>query len=50
MDMGEIATKILDISTRKILQTIRTLIREYRLKDENFVLIGGGGVHPFLFH
>jgi N-methylhydantoinase A len=43
MDMKEIATKILDISTRKILQTIRTLIREYRLKDENFMLIGGGG-------
>lgn len=43
MDMGEIATKILDISTRKILQSIRTLIREYRLKDENFMLIGGGG-------
>jgi N-methylhydantoinase A len=43
MDMGEIATKILDISTRKILQTIRTLIREYRLKDANFILIGGGG-------
>lgn len=43
MDMGKIATKILDISTRKILQTIRTLIREYRLKDENFMLIGGGG-------
>jgi N-methylhydantoinase A/oxoprolinase/acetone carboxylase beta subunit len=43
MDMGEIATKILDISTRKILQTIRTLIREYGIKDENFMLIGGGG-------
>lgn len=43
MDMGEIATKILGISTRKILQSIRTLIREYRLKDENFMLIGGGG-------
>ena len=43
MDTKEIATKILDISTRKILQTIRTLIREYRLKDENFMLIGGGG-------
>jgi N-methylhydantoinase A/acetone carboxylase, beta subunit len=43
MDMGEIATKILDISTRKILQVIRTLIREYRIKDENFMLIGGGG-------
>lgn len=43
MDTKEIATKILDISTRKILQTMRTLIREYRLKDENFMLIGGGG-------
>lgn len=43
MDTKEIATKILDISIRKILQTIRTLIREYRLKDENFMLIGGGG-------
>lgn len=43
MDTKEIATKILDISLRKILQTIRTLIREYRLKDENFMLIGGGG-------
>ena len=43
MDMKEIATKILEISTTKILQTIRTLMREYRLKDEKFVLIGGGG-------
>ena len=43
MDMEEIATKILEISTTKILQTIRTLMREYRLKDEKFVLIGGGG-------
>lgn len=42
-DMEEIATKILEISTTKILQTIRTLMREYRLKDEKFVLIGGGG-------
>jgi N-methylhydantoinase A len=43
MDMEEIASKILEISTTKILQTIRTLMREYRLKDEKFVLIGGGG-------
>ena len=43
MDMEEIATKILEISTTKILQTIRTLMREYRLKDEKFVLVGGGG-------
>jgi N-methylhydantoinase A len=43
MDMEEIATKILEISTTKILQTIRTLMREYRLKDEKLVIIGGGG-------
>ncbi len=43
MDMEDVANKILDISIRKILQTIRTLIKEYRLKDEKFVLIGGGG-------
>jgi N-methylhydantoinase A/oxoprolinase/acetone carboxylase beta subunit len=43
MNMEEVANKILDISTKKILQTIRTLIREYKLKDDKFVLIGGGG-------
>ncbi|HEY9399194.1 MAG TPA: hydantoinase/oxoprolinase family protein [Nitrososphaeraceae archaeon] len=43
MDMEDVANKILDISSRKILQTIRTLMKEYRLKDEKFVLIGGGG-------
>lgn len=43
MNMEEAANKILDISTKKILQTIKTLIREYKLKDDKFVLIGGGG-------
>ena len=43
MDMEEVANKILDISSRKILQTIRILMREYKLKDNKFVLIGGGG-------
>jgi len=43
MNMEEVAKKILDISTKKILQTIRTLVREYKLKDDKFVLIGGGG-------
>jgi N-methylhydantoinase A/oxoprolinase/acetone carboxylase beta subunit len=43
MNMEEVANKILDISSRKILQTIRTLMREYKLKDDKFVLIGGGG-------
>jgi N-methylhydantoinase A len=43
MDMEEVANKILDISSRKILQTVRTLMREYKLKDNKFVLIGGGG-------
>jgi N-methylhydantoinase A len=43
MDMEDVANKILHISTKKIQQTIRTLIKEYRLKDEKFALIGGGG-------
>jgi N-methylhydantoinase A len=43
MDMDDVAKKILDISAKKIQQTIRNLIKEYRLKDEKFVLIGGGG-------
>jgi N-methylhydantoinase A len=43
MDMEDVANKILQISTKKIQQTIRTLIKEYRLKDEKFALIGGGG-------
>ena len=43
MDMEEVANKILDISSRKILQTIRILMREYKLQDNKFVLIGGGG-------
>jgi N-methylhydantoinase A len=43
MDMEDVANKILHISTKKIQQTIRTLIKEYKLKDEKFALIGGGG-------
>ena len=43
MDMEDVANKILHISTKKIQQTIRTLIKEYRLKVEKFALIGGGG-------
>lgn len=43
MNMEDVATKILDISTRKILQTIRTVMKEYGLKDEKLMLIGGGG-------
>jgi len=41
--MEDVANKILDISTKKILETVRVLIKEYKLKDEKFVLIGGGG-------
>jgi len=48
MDMEDVANKILDISSKKIQQTIRTLIKEYRLKDEKFVLIGGGGAASVL--
>ncbi len=43
MNMEDVAHKILDLSTRKILQAIRNLLKEYRIKDEKFVLIGGGG-------
>jgi len=43
MNMEDVANKILHISTKKIQQTIRTLIKEYRLRDEKFALIGGGG-------
>jgi N-methylhydantoinase A/oxoprolinase/acetone carboxylase beta subunit len=43
MNMEEVANKILDVSIKKILPTIRTLTREYKLKDDKFVLIGGGG-------
>lgn len=43
MDMDDVAKKILDISAKKIQQTIRNLIKEYRLKGEKIVLIGGGG-------
>src|SRR6187401_2931971 len=43
MNMEDVADKILDLSTRKILQTIRNLLKEYKIKDEKFVLIGGGG-------
>ncbi|SRR6266487_997142 len=43
MRMEDVANKILDISTKKILETVRVLIKEYKLKDEKFVLIGGGG-------
>jgi N-methylhydantoinase A len=43
MNMEEVANKILDVATKKILQTIRTLVREYKLKDDKFVLVGGGG-------
>jgi len=43
MGMEDVANKILDISTKKILETVRVLIKEYKFKDEKFVLIGGGG-------
>jgi len=43
MNMEDVANKILELSTRKILQTIRNLLKEYKIKDEKFILIGGGG-------
>ncbi len=43
MNKEDVANKILELSTRKILQTIRNLLKEYKIKDEKFILIGGGG-------
>jgi N-methylhydantoinase A len=41
--MEQAATTILDISTKKVLDVIEPVIKEYKLKKERVVLIGGGG-------
>jgi N-methylhydantoinase A len=41
--MEQAATTILDISTKKVLDVIEHVIKEYKLKKERVVLIGGGG-------
>ena len=41
--MEQAATLILDISVKKVLEIIEPMIREYKLKKERVVFIGGGG-------
>ncbi len=41
--MEQAATMILDISAKKVLEIVEPMIKEYRLKRERIVFIGGGG-------
>jgi N-methylhydantoinase A len=41
--MEQAATTILDISAKKVLDIVEHVIKEYKLKKERVVLIGGGG-------
>ncbi len=41
--MEQAATTILDISAKKVLDVVEHVIKEYKLKKERVVLIGGGG-------
>jgi N-methylhydantoinase A len=41
--MEQAATIILDISAKKVLDVVEPIIKEYKLKKERVVLIGGGG-------
>jgi N-methylhydantoinase A len=41
--MEKAATMILDISAKKVLDIVEHVIKEYKLKKERVVLIGGGG-------
>jgi N-methylhydantoinase A len=41
--MEQAATTILDISAKKVLDVVEHVIKEYKLKRERVVLIGGGG-------
>ena len=41
--MEQAATTILDISTKKVLDVVEHVIKEYKLKKERVLLIGGGG-------
>ena len=41
--MEQAATMILDISARKVYDIVEKVIKEYKLKKEHVVLIGGGG-------
>lgn len=41
--MEQAASMILDISARKVLEIVEPMIKEYKLKKERIVFIGGGG-------
>jgi N-methylhydantoinase A/oxoprolinase/acetone carboxylase beta subunit len=41
--MEQVATNILDISTKKVFDVVEQVIKEYKLKKERVALIGGGG-------
>ncbi len=41
--MEQAATMILDISAKKVLEIVEPMIKEYKLKNERIVFIGGGG-------
>src|SRR5919198_1386428 len=48
--MEQAATTILDISAKKVLDIVEHAIKEYKLKKERVVLIGGGGGASVLVH
>ena len=41
--MEQAATMILDISAKKVVDVVEQVVKEYKLKKERVVLIGGGG-------
>jgi N-methylhydantoinase A/oxoprolinase/acetone carboxylase beta subunit len=41
--MEQAANMILDISARKVLEIVEPMIKEYKLKKERIIFIGGGG-------
>lgn len=41
--MEQAAAMILDISAKKVIEIVEPMIKEYKLKKERIVLIGGGG-------
>ncbi len=52
MEMTGVAESILEISAKKIIKIIETMVREYKLKSDSISLVGGGGgasvLIPFL--
>ena len=52
MEMTEVAESILEISAKKIIKIIETMVRDYKLNSDSISLVGGGGgasvLVPFL--